>query len=106
MKTIFASLWVLLFSAISYIVAYEAYASPNETNHAVDFALIGFILINFPAGLLNFVNPFWDNLTEIGLSLGLTIAWSEAIHVILTNGILGYLWWFVAFPRIINFARS
>jgi hypothetical protein len=81
MKILFASLWVFLFSLIIFIVSYEAYLSPNDTNHAVSFAMVAFSLINFPVGLLNIINPFWTHLTDIGLSLGLPIAWAEAAHI-------------------------
>jgi hypothetical protein len=106
MKILFASLWVFLFSLIIFIVSYEAYLSPNETNHAVSFAMVAFSLINLPVGLLNIINPFWTQLTDIGLSLGLPIAWAEAAHIIVTNGLLGYLWWFRAVPAIKKFVQS
>ena len=84
----------------------EAYSAPSEANHAVGFAIVGFTIINFPAGMLNVVNPFWEQLTNVGLWLGLEISWAEAFQVIVTNGVLGYFWWFVAAPRVRKFVQS
>ncbi len=106
MKKFFSTLWGIAFVFISFVIAYEAYLQPNQPNHAVGFAVLAFAMINLPAGLFNLINPIWETLTNIGLALGLPIAWSEAAQVIVTNGLIGYLWWFVAFPKIRKLVQS
>lgn len=105
-KKILVFIWLLSFSLISYVVLYQAYVSPYENNHAVGIALVSFLVINFPVGFLTIRTPWWDDLTLFGQFIGLPLGWSEGVHVLLLNGVVGAVWWFIVLPKAIEFFKK